>query len=262
MKIFDVHVHLFPDKVAKHAASNISEFYGGIPMAGDGTLDTLIQFHDRAGVNMFALHSAATTPAQVSHANSFIMGVKDKYPDRVIPFATIHPDLEGMKDYVDSAIAQGFRGFKIHPDIQGFQIDSPKSMEMISHIEGKLPLIIHAGDARYDNSGPARIAHVIDEFPKLKLICAHLGGYSEWDDATRILADRDMLVDTSSSMFALDPARVLEIIRIYGAEKVLFGSDYPMWDAGKEIESLYSLGLTDDELKMILWDNAAKLFDL
>ena len=78
---------------------------------------------------------------------------------------------------------------KLHPDFQKFNADSPEAFKIYELMEGRLPLLIHCGDARYDYSAPERIKRIHDNFPKLKLLAAHLGGYQQWDAAEKTLAD-------------------------------------------------------------------------
>jgi len=53
-----------------------------------------------------------------------------------------------------------------------------------------------------------------------------------------------------------------EIIRAYGANRVLFGTVYPMWRQREEIDALMKLNLTDDEYRRIFWDNAQEMFGI
>jgi len=262
MNIFDVHVHIFPDKIADKATQAIGKFYD-IPMQEGGKLSQAVEMLKKAGVTHFAAHSVATTPAQVENINKFILAAKEEVGENLIPFAAMHPDMENPHEYVEKIIAQGFRGVKIHPDIQGFQVDDEHVLEMIGAVAGKLPLLVHCGDNRYDNSGPARIAHVLDAFPQLTMLCAHLGGYSQWDEAAKILAGRkNIYVDTSSSLFRLEKQHAVELIYAYGVENTFFGTDFPMWEPQEEMERFMALPLTDAQRQMILFDNAARFFNL
>jgi predicted TIM-barrel fold metal-dependent hydrolase len=47
-----------------------------------------------------------------------------------------------------------------------------------------------------------------------------------------------------------------ELVHLWGADRVMFGSDYPMWDPNAELENMLNSGLTDDELEKVLWRNA------
>ena len=263
MNIIDFHVHIFPDKIAEKAARAVGKFYD-IPMALDGKLSTALTCMNRAGVRRFVAHSVATTPAQVESINRFILASHAAYPDRILPFAALHPDLPDVEKTMDEIVSAGFLGVKIHPDIQGFRLDDPRVLKMIGAVAGRLPLLIHTGDYRYDNSGPERMNRVLDLFTNLVAVCAHLGGYSEWERAaaSRLPGRKNVYVDTSSSLYALSPARAAEIIRSYGVEHVLFGTDYPMWDTSEELDRFFRLPLTEEEQELILHKNAERLLQL
>ena len=258
MAIFDIHVHIFPDKIAEKATAAVSRFYD-LPHRFDGKLSTLLKELDKAGIERFAAHSVATTPKQVASINDFILDSYAKYPDRIVPFAAMHPGVDDPWKTMDDIVAAGFRGVKIHPDIQGFRLDDENVLQMIAAIEGRLPLLIHTGDRRYDNSGPARMNHVLDIFPNLTVICAHLGGWSEWEDAQALAKYDNIYVDTSSSLYALSPDKAASLIRGFDGGRVLFGTDYPMWDPEGEINRFMALPLTDAEKENILWNNAERL---
>jgi predicted TIM-barrel fold metal-dependent hydrolase len=69
-------------------------------------------------------------------------------------------------------------------------------------------------------------------------------------------------VDCSSSFPYLKPETALSVIRKYGADKVLFGTDYPMWDAESELKYFLNLPLEKNEINDILNMNAKRLFGL
>ena len=100
---------------------------------------------------------------------------------------------------------------------------------------------------------------MLKQVPGLTLICAHLGGWSSWQEATAELAGEDIRVDTSSSLYALDPDTAAGVIRAYGVDRVLFGSDYPVWNPAGEVERFLRLPLTDSERERILWLNSMAL---
>lgn len=263
LEIIDIHVHVYPDAIAQKAADAVGRFYS-FPMMCDGTAATARKELDRAGIRRACVHSVATAPKQCESILRFVLSLRDADPERVIPFAALHPDQEDLKGYVDRCLASGIRGFKIHPDIQGFRLDEDRVLRMISFIEGCAPLLIHTGDRRYDNSGPERMCRVMDRFPALTAICAHLGGYSEWDRVldSRLSGFPGVYVDTSSSLFAMDPEKAVLLIRHFGTERTLFGSDYPMWYPAEELKKFFALRLSDDEKESILHKNAERLLCL
>jgi len=138
-----------------------------------------------------------------------------------------------------------------------FKGDDPKAVRMFQAMaERKLPLLVHTGDTRYPYSDPERMARALDKVPSLKAICAHLGGWSVWDQAWKLLAGRgNVWVDCSSSLYAMDPQVAVKVIHRYGADRVFFGTDYPMWKPDEELKRFHRLSLTSEEEEMILHKN-------
>jgi len=252
MKIIDVHAHIYPDAIAQHAADTIGQFYEQ-SMYLSGTVHELLVRGRAAGISRFVVHSAAVTAKRVLAVNDFIMRVAAEYPDEFIGFGTMHPDFENVEAELDRMKAGGLKGVKLHPDFQHFCLDDEKAVAMFKAMaERNLPGLVHTGDQRYPYSEPERMARVLDAVPDLKVICAHLGGWSRWTDAWRILAGRPgVWVDTCSSLYAITPEDGAEVIRHYGANRVVFGTDYPMWKPEEEIEKVNRLPLTDEEKEMI-----------
>jgi predicted TIM-barrel fold metal-dependent hydrolase len=60
----------------------------------------------------------------------------------------------------------------------------------------------------------------------------------------------------------LEKERLVAIIRRHGADRVVFGSDWPMADPAAEIAAIRDLGLTKDEEDGILGNNLARLLGL
>ncbi len=255
MQIIDFHAHVFPPKVAEKATRAIGEFYDA-PMAYSGSAAELLASGEKIGVARYVVHSTATRPGQVAAINDFIIG-EAKAESRFIGFGTIHPDFPDADAELSRIEAAGLKGIKLHPDFQNFAIDDPKMDPIYERLTAdRLPVLAHAGDIRYDFSGPRRIARVLDRHPRLRLVAAHFGGYTEWDESREILAGRDLMFDTSSTLWKLPVEAALAILRKHGVERFFFGSDFPMWDHEGELARFLSLGLTDAENEAILWRNA------
>ena len=255
MKIYDFHAHIYPEKIAQKAVEGVGNFYN-IKMNENGTVNRLLELGDEAGIDRFIVHSVATGARQVQSVNDFISETVKEHPDRFVGFGTIHADFEGKCDEIERMISLGLSGVKIHPDSQHFNVDDPRMFEVYDSIQGRLPILVHCGDYRYDYDSPWRVRNVLDNFPKLTFIAAHFGGWSVQDLAAEYLLDTGCYLDCSSSMMYLGAKRSKELIRMYGAERFLFGSDYPMWNPGSELERLYSLGLTEEEIILMTHTNA------
>ena len=101
------------------------------------------------------------------------------------------------------------------------------------------------------------------EFPDMTIVGGHFAGWSLWLEAAEKLHELpNLYVDCSSSSFALSDSEFRECIELYGTDRVLFGTDYPMWDAANEIERLLSLGFSESDYTKIFSENAKKVFDL
>ena len=148
--------------------------------------------------------------------------------------------------------------FSNFADFQHFCLDDPKAIHMFEAMaERNLPAIIHTGDTRYPYSDPERMARALDRVPSLKAVCAHLGGWSVWDQAWKLLAGRgNVWVDTSSSLYAMEPETAVKVIHRYGVDRVFFGTDYPMWKPDEELARFGALPLTEGEREQILHRNS------
>ena len=260
--IIDIHAHVFPDAIAQKAADSIGNFYG-MTAKHSGTVRELTAEYEEAGICGGCIHSVAVSPHYIPAINRFIAETVRNDPGKFTGYAAIHPGAEDIPGLIDEVKSMGLKGFKIHPDMQKFALDSPEAMDMFSRVEGQLPVMIHTGDRRFDYSNPKRMKRVLDTFPHLICICAHLGGWSEWEDAWKTLAGyENVYVDTSSSLYAFTPEKGQEMIRHYSRERVLFGTDYPMWTPNTELERFRMLKLTDDETERILYRNAAELLQI
>ena len=259
MKIIDVHAHVYPDAIAQRAADSIGVFYE-IPMQLGGTVHELLVHSQAADISQTVVCSAAVTPSRVRAVNDYLISVLQEHGDKFVAFGTMHPDYEKIEEELDRIKAAGLKGVKLHPDFQHFCLDDEKAIAMFQAMaERNLPALIHTGDHRYPYSEPKRMARVLDAVPRLKAICAHLGGWSVWNEAWQELAGRPgVWVDTSSSLYAISPEEAVQVIRRYGAERVFFGTDYPMWKPTEELQKFLRLPLTEEEQEMILHRNFEK----
>ncbi len=262
-KIVDSHCHIYPDKIAEKAVESIGKFYN-IPMCNGGTIADMLEKECAAGVTHCIVFSVATKVAQVKSINEFIASEVEKSNGFMTGLGTLHPDSEDIAGDIDHLLELGLRGVKLHPDIQGFKIDDYRCLKIYELCEKKgLPVLLHTGDYRYDFSNPNRLKPILDTYTDLVVIGAHFGGWSIWERATKELKIyKNFYVDCSSSFYSLEPEKALELIRAYGAEKVMFATDYPMWEPKKELEYFNSLPLTSEERELILHKNAERLFRL
>ena len=258
MTIVDAHAHIFPSKIAVKATDSVGAFYD-VGMRYVGSPENLLESGRAIGVDKYFVHSVATTPAQVRSINTFIAEQCAEHPE-FIGFGAMHPGVEDIQAEIDNIIALGLKGIKMHPDFQRFNIDDECAMPIYECAQGRLPILFHMGDYRYDWSHPARLAKILDSFPELDCIAAHFGGYTVWDEALGYLLPRRCWADTSSTLgMKNDSDYVRGLVKKWGTERLLFGTDFPMWDHAEELERFNALGITGDALEAVMGGNALAL---
>lgn len=261
-KIIDAHCHIYPDKIAQKASDSTSNFYR-MPSRLDGKISTLLDMGVKAGIDHFVVQSVATSPKQVSSINKFIADAVANSNGKFTGLGTMHPDSEDIEADFNEIMDLGLKGVKLHPDIQQFKIDDYRMLKIYELCEGRLPILMHTGDSRFDYSNPNRMVPIMDIYKNLTVIGAHFGGWSVWEEATKKLSNyENFYVDCSSSFYAITLEKSRDLIMAYGTKKVLFGTDYPMWLPNLEFERFMQIDLTEQEREDILYNNAAKLFGI
>ena len=261
MKLIDIHTHVYPEAIARKAAASIREFYQLGTDEMDGTVKTLLERGTQAGIDRFLILPVSMRSDRTRHINDFILEQVAK-ESRFLGFGTLHAAMEGITDEVQYIMDSGLRGVKMHPDSQVFAIDDERLFPAYEMLEGKLPVILHMGDTRFDYSHPARLRHVLDNFPRLQVIAAHFGGYGMYETAYENLHDKDCIFDVSSSMMFMEEGVAEKFINIYGAERMAFGTDYPLWDPVPETKRFLQLKLTDEQFEQIGHKTAERILNL
>jgi hypothetical protein len=250
----DIHAHAFHPKIVEKVLKQLEAHYGIAPV-GTGLVADLLDRLNAAGIGRAAVHAAATAPAQVVPANNWSIGLARTQP-RLIPFGTIHPGFADFEAELSRLERAGVQGIKIHADFQGFRLDDPALWPILEAMQGRFVALFHVGDRlppALNPSCPAKLAAIHREFPGLTVVAAHLGGYLHWAEALEHLAGTDVFLDTSSSLPFIKDGLLRAILDRHPPERVFFGSDYPLFDPGRELERLRSrLRLTDARLELLL----------
>ncbi len=259
--VTDSHCHIYPEKIAAKAVNGTDTFYGEHSV-GSGTTENLLKLGCEAGIDHFIVQSVATTPKQVKSINNFIAEEVEKSGGKFTGLGTLHPDSEDQEGDVAHLIELGLHGVKLHPDIQQFKIDDYRCLKIYELCEKhKLPILMHTGDYRYDYSNPNRLVPILQIYTDLVIVGAHFGGWSIWDEASHKLCNfKNFYVDCSSSFPYLEKETAKQIIERYTPDRVLFGTDYPMWSPKAELDTFLGLNLSDEDNKKILSENARKVY--
>lgn len=281
--IIDIHTHTFPNKLAAATLDKLSSMSHTTPFI-DGTVQGLARSMEKAGIHRSVVLPVATSPKQVIHINDASARLNDQAEETgIASFGCIHPDFEDWKAELARVASLGMKGIKIHPVYQGVDLDDPRYLRILDRA-GELGLIVvtHAGqDVGYPgriSCSPAMARNALRQTGPLPLILAHMGGWRDWDQVEEFLADTPALLDTSFSLGALTPLndgyyhpsdlplmapeQFVRMVRCFGAERILFGSDSPWGDQSADVARLRSLPLTEKEREAILGGNARRLLGI
>ncbi len=278
--LIDLHTHIFPDRICRTAVERLSAA-GHIPPHTDGSAVGLIASMAAAGVDYSVNLPVMTRPDQVEKVNSsLIAGLGDSLARGIVCFGGLHPDYENCAAEARRLRDAGIRGVKLHPAYQQTDADSPAFMRAVAAAsEAGLICVIHSGlDIGFPGrnyADPGMIARLVREVAPDRLVLAHMGGWQGWQEAADVLAGLPVYVDTAFALgplvplegdsipggFAsnLDPEGFAGLVRAYGADRVLFGSDSPWADQAAYAGFVRSSPLTEAEKELILGGNAERL---
>ena len=259
MRLIDFHAHVYPAAIALKATQSICDFYD-IRSGNVGTPEEKLALDNAFGIEKTLLLPVSMSPKNTKAVNEFVLSLSKADP-RFIPFGTVHPADEDLPALAESLFRAGHIGVKLHPDMQQCNADDPRLLPLYDYMQGRMPLYLHAGDPRHPFSHPARIKKIMDMFPRLTVVAAHMGGWSVQDYALPLLREKEnCIVDTSSSLSNMTADYALRLIRAYGSERVFFGTDYPVGNVETEVRLLESLPPSDDEKERIAFCNAQRFF--
>ncbi len=281
--IIDMHTHIFPEKISADVIEKLSRI-SRTPAFTDGTLTGLKKSMDAAQINYSMILPVATTTKQVEKINSSAAALNEKFSgDGIISFGCIHPDYTNYREELGRVKNFGLKGIKIHPVYQDINLDDKKYLRIIYRAaELDLIVVTHAGlDIGFPGvvrCSPEMAKNVIEEVGEFKFILAHMGGWKNWSDVLKILGSTKIFIDTSFStgkiiprkdfhwqedeLKLLTPAQFMDFVKVFGADKILFGTDSPWTSARISIEFIENLPLNNADKSKILGLNAKRLLEI
>lgn len=265
--IIDFHTHIFPDRIAAAAISELS-LSGECEPFTDGTLNGLKKSMKESGVDYSVVLPVVTRPQQFDSINRFAHEINGK--NGIISFGGIHPNCENIEEKLDFIKEIGLKGIKIHPDYQKTFIDDPKYVKIISHcIKIGLYVVTHSGlDVGYPDPihcTPDRILNLLAQLPEHKeplLILAHTGAYDMWDEVEEKLVGKNVYFDLAYCLDKLSEKQLMRIINNHGSDKILFATDSPWSGQSEFVELFNALPLSEQDRDNILYKNAAEILSL
>lgn len=279
MMITDFHTHTFPDAIAQKAIAGM-QANSHAAAFGSGTLDGLLSSMDAAGIGRSVVLPVATNPLKISSMNDKLLSQEKS--QHVVNFGAMHPQAENWKEELNRLAAAGIPGIKLHPQYQGTDITDIRYLRILEHAAGLgLLVVTHAGDEiAYPGvvrCSPEMVRSVFDQLGNIPLVLAHMGGWKNWQRVAENLAHTGCYLDTAISLGSIVPIDdhyfpaelpllsgddFVSLVRAFGSERILFGTDSPWADQAEEIRKLTSLPLTQAELENILSHNAVRLLGL
>ncbi|MCF6508735.1 amidohydrolase [Blastococcus sp. MG754426] len=272
--LVDVHVHVLPErvqaKVWQYFEAAGTHYGAEWPVAYRLPEEERLAILARLGVRAFPTLPYPHKPGMAAWLNEWSAGFAAGRP-QVLQSATFYPE-PGVAGYVAEALDRGARVFKVHVQVGAFDPRDRLLDDVWARLEETgTPVVIHCGSGPLagEHTGPAPMTGLLERFPRLQLVIAHLGmpEYREFLG----LAERYERVHLDTTMFATDfterlmPFDRADLPRL-GAlrDKVLLGSDFPSipYPYAHQLAALHRLGLGEEWLRAVLWRNGARLFTI
>jgi predicted TIM-barrel fold metal-dependent hydrolase len=263
MPIYAHHAHVFPQSVNPAA-----------------TIDRLLQLLDACdidGATCFAPFAYQVDGTGID-PNTWLAHELKNQP-RLWGFGTIDLRRPDILDQVRAAADLGFKGLKIHPQAQEFELLAPRAMSLYEAAqERNLFLTFHSGVHHYriKSYRVLDFDEIAEHFPSLRFSLEHVGGYAFFHEALAVITNRipfppkpgkrAMVFGGLTSIFTphynrfwyMSRDRLIETILQAGAEQLIFGLDFPYnVEEGTHmaLETLRSLDLSPTDLSLILGGN-------
>lgn len=187
----------------------------------------------------------------------------EPYKHRFALFCSVDPQDDEFAQKFETYMETGLiYGMKIHPALAGPVPTSERMFELIALAQKhKLPVIIHTGTFPFPlfegTNNSLMLEPVIQAFPDVPMVLAHIG----WDQHDHVLALGHDYPNVYTDTSWQPPTIIREAIVAMGVERVLFGSDFPLFPQRSALSPLLE-AVDPDELKLVGYENARRLLAL
>ncbi len=271
MRYFDFHTHAFADSLAPRAMASLSgtahssadKNVSGIQPCTNGTVGGLKRLMAARNISDVMILPIATKPTQQTAINNWAADITG---GGIYCCGSVHPDAADALEELERISSLGLPGIKFHSEYQRFRPDEERMFPIYEKAaQLGLFVVFHGGWDPFGGEDilarPECFARIAEEIPELTIIAAHIGGMKLFDEAEETLAGKypNIYLDTGMAADFISQGQLLRIIRKHGADKILFASDAPWDDPGKEIAMIERLPLTLEEKELIFFRNAERL---
>jgi len=278
--IIDFHTHVIPPQIKKNRSKYIDSdsCFAILYSQKDAklaTADELIADMDKNEVDISVITNIGWTTHELCvETNDYILESVARYPHRLVGFCTVQPNsYDAAIDEIERCAQGGIRGIgELRPDMQLFDLKDGEVIEPFIDVisKHKLILLTHASEPvghQYPGKGaitPDMLYPFITNFPDLIIVCAHWGGglpfYALMPEVKQAM--RNVYFDTAASPLLYSHQVYHHAIQLVGADKILFGSDYPLLAQNQLISEIRSLDLPEETRNLILSGNAQRLLGI
>ncbi len=274
--IVDIHAHVAPKEVAQRTIALFEE-RTGTKLIYDFSPEKLIEIMT-AVVDKALMFNVVLKPDIVPKSSDWVAQKVKENPGRLVGMLAPHPDFQGLDKELERCVKElGFVGVKMNGSLHRFFPNDARMRPLYRKAEELgVPVLVHTGRnvenfkvkefdrSEQQYSEPASWRPVLEAFPKMTVVLAHMAGAIDfWDDALRLMDDfPGAYADLSMCLEALPDEKIVRFIRTVGAERVMYGSDYPGFNSVSEIERIRKLDISEEDKKQILGENAARVFRL
>ncbi len=276
--IIDLHTHIFPPEIVSHrerffpgepAFELLYENKAKSPLA---TAEDLLAALDRSHIRGAVTFGFPwKQPELLRRSNDYVLESVNRYSNRLRGFACVnaeHPDAPAEAERCLQAGMQGIGELALYAAPAGK--DWGECFRPLAGLAGErgVPLLLHTNEpVGHHYPGKERLPawevyDLIKAFPKTLFILAHWGGGLWWHqllkrEVREVL--HNVYVDTAASPFLYRPDIYRYAIEIFGVEKILYGSDYPLLRVDRYLQELEEARVGQADQEAILGGNAQKL---
>ncbi len=222
------------------------------------TSDALLRTMDEAGVERAVVCTVDQFIAvRNQEGNDDVLRAVQAQPDRFWGLAAVNPWFgDQAVEELERSLDAGLSGLKINSHIQGFVLSDPIVHPLVEVCrEYDAPLYAHTGTPI--TAEPFQLAELARTFPDVTMVMGHMGYTDFWYDAVpAALQSENIYLETS----LIDIMNIQNAIEKVGAERILFGSDYPESDLSLELEKIAMVDMNDEARRCILGANAQKVW--